>query len=358
MSAPAVLFLVFNRPDTTARVMEAIRAARPPRLYVAADGARHRPGEAEGCAAARQIATSVDWPCKVHTLFRDENLGCHQAVGGAISRFFAHEEEGIILEDDCLPSADFFRFCAQLLERFRAEPRVMAICGSCYATPAHPLAPASYDFSYYADMWGWATWRRAWRLYDHELARWPVFKANGGLKALAGGRLWRESDWADKFDACLDGRVDSWGYRWIYSVIEQNGLACYPVRNLVCNIGYRPDATHTKAIPGQALPRIANRTLQTLAFPLAHPTTLSRSKAMERRIEAVRLGLAPLSARAKVKAVARRVLGERRFEAAKHIARGALNWRSRLLPDPDGFLKTLRLRRSCRSKSWAGARPV
>jgi hypothetical protein len=320
MNLPPILFLVFNRPDTTALVMEAIRRARPSRLYVAADGPRDRPGEAERCAKARSIAAAVDWPCQVRTLFRDHNLGCHEAVGGAISWFFAQEEEGIILEDDCLPSADFFPYCAELLERFRADARVMAICGSCYAVSPQPSVPASYSFAYYADMWGWATWRRAWQLYDHELSRWPRFKANRGLDALAAGRSWHESYWTDRFDSCLDGRTDSWGYRWIYSVIEQNGLVCYPVRNLVSNLGYRSDATHTVMSGPIPVGSPANLPHQRLEFPLRHPTEVVRSAALEEQIEAVRiLNLKPPvaaqrsvseSVRTRLTSVAERLFGE------------------------------------------------
>ncbi len=115
----AVLFLVFNRPDTTAQVFDAIRKARPPRLYVAADGPRaNREGEAEKVAKVREIATAVDWPCEVRTLFRDANLGCKRAVSGALDWFFGEEEAGMVLEDDCLPHPDFFRFCDALLERY------------------------------------------------------------------------------------------------------------------------------------------------------------------------------------------------------------------------------------------------
>src|SRR5262249_47548369 len=200
-----VLFLVFNRPETTARVMEAIRAAGPERLYVAADGPRDsKTGEAEHCAEVRQLAMNVDWPCDVRTLFRDRNLGCRRAVSSAITWFFEQEPEGIILEDDCLPSFDFFPYCAELLERYRDDERVMAICGSAYADVSSDY-PHSYYFSYYADMWGWATWRRAWLHYDNRMDRWPVFKARGGLDALACGRAWHSSYWTKYFDMTRTG---------------------------------------------------------------------------------------------------------------------------------------------------------
>src|SRR5690349_2048344 len=127
----AILFLVFNRPETTARVFEAIRAAQPPRLYVAADGPRaSRIGESERCDLTRRIASAVDWPCDITTLFRAANLGCKNAVSSAISWFFEHEEEGVILEDDCLPDPSFFRYCDELLAHYRDDTRIGLISGN------------------------------------------------------------------------------------------------------------------------------------------------------------------------------------------------------------------------------------
>ena len=270
--------------------MEAIRTVRPPRLYVAADGARERKGEAERCRTVRHIATDVDWQCEVKTLFQNRNLGCRVAVSTAIDWFFQLENEGIILEDDCLPGADFFPFCAQLLERFRDDEKIMAVCGSSYAEPPTNYK-ASYYFSYYADMWGWATWRRAWRLYDRDLSRWPEFKACGGLKALTGPSPWREPYWTNIFDASRRNLFDSWGYRWIYSVIEHGGIACYPVQNLISNLGFRGDATHTIVNEHQPQSPRANLSLGKLEFPLVHPTVVARSEALERQIDAKRLDL-------------------------------------------------------------------
>jgi hypothetical protein len=318
-ATPPVLFIIFNRPDTTARVFEAIRQARPPRLYVAADGPRSgSENDAERCAATREIATAVDWACEVKTLFHPENLGVRFAPSMAIDWFFENEAEGVILEDDCLPSADFFPFCAELLERFRADERIMAICGSDYASHKEPDAP-SYYFSYYADMWGWATWRRAWRHYDKDLSRWPDFKARGGLDKLAEGRPWRGKYWADLFDATRRSDIATWDYQWIYTVIECRGLACYPAQNLISNIGHRADATHTVRDPGAAANHLANLPHEILEFPLVHPRVVERSEVLEAQIEAKRLGLAPpdpsgvpalAGALHTLKQAARRLLGD------------------------------------------------
>jgi hypothetical protein len=164
-----VLFLTFNRPDTTQQVFSRIRQAQPPRLYVAGDGPRpEQSNEAEICEIVRSIATNVDWDCEVKTLFRDHNFGCRLAVSQAISWFFENEPEGIILEDDCLPSQSFFWFCQELLEDFRNDKQVGAICGF-YSNELDYKPSASYFFSRYMRVWGWAGWRRTFEEYDSHL---------------------------------------------------------------------------------------------------------------------------------------------------------------------------------------------
>jgi hypothetical protein len=286
---PPVLLLVFNRPDTTARVMEATRAARPARLYVAADGPRSdRPGEAERCQETRRVATDVDWPCEVRTLFRDENLRGPKAVPAAIDWFFEHEEEGVILEDDCLPSADFFRFCGEMLERWRDDERVMAVCGSCYARPNAGYV-GSYCASYYADIWGWATWRRAWGKRDSGLDRWTVDRE--AILAAVAGRSAAAEYWTRTFDELASGKRDHWDYRWMAAVMANAGVAIHPVRNLVSNLGVRADASNTMVAPGQRLNLPADQPHDALEFPLTHPKELGHMPEIDREIEARRLGI-------------------------------------------------------------------
>jgi len=212
-------------------------------------------------------------------------------VSGAITWFFEMEEEGIILEDDCLPSRDFFPFCEELLERFRADSRVMTICGSSYADPGTDYTP-SYYFSYYADIWGWASWRRAWQYYDRDMSRWPQFRACRDLKLVSGERKWHEAYWKSCFDAAWSGQIDTWAYQWIFAVIAQPGLACYPVRNLISNLGYGPDATHTIAeIPRSRANPIAKLPHQRLSFPLVHTARVERTPKLDLVIDARRLGI-------------------------------------------------------------------
>jgi hypothetical protein len=243
----AVLLLAFNRPDTTARVFAAIRAARPPRLYVAADGPRaSRPGEAELCAQVRRMATAVDWHCELHTQFRDGNLGCKRNVASALDWFFSREERGIVLEDDCLPSGSFFRFCEELLECFRDDPLVFSIQGNYFG--GADSSKASYVFSKMFYMWGWASWADRWRsvsIHDIDVA--------GIRRAIARDRWLGRNPliaayWLDIVERQARGRIDSWGYPVMFHCFKNKLFNVTPTSNLVLNIGTGPAATRTSAM--------------------------------------------------------------------------------------------------------------
>ena len=240
----AVLFLVFNRPDTTSQVFDTICRARPRRLYVAADGPRaDRAEEVELVERVRKIATAVDWPCDVKTLFRDQNLGCKMAVSGAITWFFEHEEEGIILEDDCLPHPDFFSFCETMLDYYRDDERVHLITGNNFQN-GQQRGSGTYYFSKYNHCWGWASWRRSWRNYQGELPFWLEWKRSGEWKAVCSDKVER-CYWERIFDQVQVGAIDSWAYPWTACVWKHRGLTVTPNVNLVTNIGFGMDATHT-----------------------------------------------------------------------------------------------------------------
>ena len=242
----AVLFLVFNRPDTTKQVFEAIRQAKPPRLYVAADGARpSREGEAERVAQVRQIATAVDWPCELKILFREKNLGCKMAVSGGIDWFFQNEDQGIILEDDCLPQPDFFIFCETLLNRYALDERVWVVTGDNFQN-GQRRGEASYYFSRYNHVWGWASWRRAWSKRDMEIKFWPEWKESPRWKAFLPDQVER-TYWSNIFDQIYRNQIDTWDYPWTASVWLHGGLTATPNVNLIKNIGFGADATHTSS---------------------------------------------------------------------------------------------------------------
>jgi len=243
----AVLFLVFNRPDTTEQVFKAIRQAKPPRLYVAADGPRaDRVGEAEKVARVREIASAADWPCELKILFRNDNLGCKHAVSGGITWFFEQEKQGIILEDDCLPSQSFFWFCEELLDRYSENKQIMLISGY-NKQQEWRNSDCDYFFSNLGGIWGWATWRRAWELYDGRMDGLELLLKSGYFKQILGRKLGkrrgRQLISAKKKN--LSGIMSSWAYPWGFTRHKYNGLSCVPSHSLIANIGFGGSATHT-----------------------------------------------------------------------------------------------------------------
>ncbi len=245
---PPVLLLAFNRPDLLARVFEAVRAARPARLFLAVDGPRAgRAEEARACAECRAIIERVDWQCEVKTLFRDRNLGCKFAISGGITWFFEHVEAGIVLEEDCLPGAAFFPYCAAMLEHYREDARVGLVSGDNFL-PQERWSRSGHGFTRYAFIWGWATWRRAWHRMDRDLQDWPRLREPGWLERLHGSqeeaRYWRRI-----YDLCYAGRrYDSWAFPWMFSNWKADMLCVYPRSNLVTNIGFDERGTHTTQV--------------------------------------------------------------------------------------------------------------
>jgi hypothetical protein len=245
MTDAPILFLIFNRPDTTRQVFEAIKAARPTRLFIAADGPRtHVPGEKEKCDEARKITENIDWPCEVKRLYSETNKGCKINVSSAIDWFFSHVEEGIILEDDCLPDPTFFPFCQKLLEKYRHEKSVMMISGDNMQFGKR-FDDASYYFSNFPHIWGWATWKRAWDAYDVNMATYPEFKKNDGIANIFKDKK-MQTYWLNLFDMLYAGKIDTWDGQWVYAIYKERGLTILPSVNLVTNLGFDQNATHTK----------------------------------------------------------------------------------------------------------------
>jgi hypothetical protein len=273
-----ILFLVFNRLDTTKRVFKVISEVKPERLYIASDGPRaYKAGENEQVAEVRKwILDHVDWPCTVHKLFRDENFGCKKAVSSAISWYFAHEEKGIILEDDCLPNVSFFSFCDELLDRYKNDDRILSISGyNCLTNKGNRLND-SYFFSKYFHCWGWASWRSTWETYDRDIVHWNSLDKKAFLSKIQPGWIFRNY-WSRLLNGVSEGKIDTWDFQMLYNVWERDGLCCTPRENLVTNIGFGPEATHTKDITD------SNANIQTyeLNFPLVHPKDIRRSVGMD-----------------------------------------------------------------------------
>lgn len=244
MKAP-VLFLFFNRPDATVRVLAAIRSAKPEKLFLAADGPRSKiEGDAALCLKTRDTVESmIDWPCEVQRLYREENLGCRIAVSSAIDWFFSHVEEGIILEDDTIPAPSFFNFADTMLERYRDDNLVMHISGNNHQH-GRIRGDGAYYASRFAHSWGWATWRRAWKLYEREMLGFPEDWEGVSNRCNLPQRI--KDWWHQALSNTRQGVVNTWDFQWHYTVMKHQGVCLIPNRNLVENIGVGEAATHMK----------------------------------------------------------------------------------------------------------------
>jgi hypothetical protein len=271
-----VAFVIFNRPDTTRRVFDAIARARPSRLLVVADGPREtRPDDAAKVAATRAIIDQVDWDCEVLTNYSTDNLGCRRRVASGIDWVFEQVEEAIVLEDDCLPHPSFFRFCEELLDRFRDDDRVSAVGGANYH-PGVRLNDDSYYFSKYPYIWGWASWRDRWKgTFDVDMAAWPRVR-DRAADVLGDAR--EGAHWARVFDEVHAGRIDTWDVQWAFACMLAGRSAVVPNVNLISNIGFGADATHT--VQSTA---VASLEAEAMPFPLRHPDGVFQSLTLDRR---------------------------------------------------------------------------
>lgn len=267
----SVVLLIFNRPDTTEKVFETIRQAKPPKLFVIADGARvDYPEEIEKCQAARQIINNVDWKCEVLTNYSETNLGCQKRVSSGLNWVFEQEETAIILEDDCLPHPSFFPFCEDLLEYYRHDNRIAVISGQ-NVQMGRKRNNYSYYFSRYNHCWGWASWRRAWEDFDFEMKLWPLVKEEGWLKdiLLDDGAV---KSWQKLFQSTYEGHINSWAIRWTFSCWVRNYISILSNENLISNIGFGEASTHTK----RKKSKFANLPTKAVEFPLKHPPCMIR----------------------------------------------------------------------------------
>ena len=272
MTEVPILYVVFNRPEHTQQSFASIRVAAPKKLYIAADGPRdHKPEDAIKTAQVREIVSQVDWDCEVKTLFRKQNVGAGRGVSEAISWMFETEEMGVILEDDCVPVDSFFRFCSELLERFRNDSRVMHIAGTNHHPGYRRDPDYSYYFSYYGHMWGWATWKRAWEHYDIELTHHREIIEKGLLYDVFANPL-ATKYFVKKVNDALAAKVDAWDYQWDFIRMMNSGMTIVPHKNLVRNIGFGEEATHTFS----ANEARAKNEAQDISFPLKHPAYVIR----------------------------------------------------------------------------------
>jgi len=240
---------MFNRPDLVKQTFPQIKAQQPKQLFVAADGPRvGNDDDVLKCEECRTwVMAQIDWECEVQTLFREKNLGCGLAVGGAISWFFGQVEMGVILEDDVFVKENFFDFTERLLWLYKDSKEVHHIGGINFI-PRNKMKE-DYYFSSIVHVWGWATWRNSWALYDYELIqKLSSEEIDLILLNLDFGKEER-SFWNIIFKRLKDDEIDTWDYRWFLSLWKNSGLSIVPKENLVLNIGDGDDSTHTKTLP-------------------------------------------------------------------------------------------------------------
>lgn len=274
-----VAFLIFNRPDTSRRVFQAIRQAKPPQLLVVADGPRFgKVGEVEKCQATRSIIDGVDWNCEVLTNYSEINLGCKKRVASGLDWVFNTVEEAIVLEDDCVPHPTFFRFCEELLHKYRKHEKIMAICGT-NTEEMWKATAQSYHFSHYGNIWGWASWRRAWSHYDIDMKLWSKPEIREKIKHTLGDEQQYQIR-QKRFSLVHSGKVDTWDVQLLFAFLRQSGLFAVPAVNLVSNIGFGKDATHTNDSNNE----LANLPVNAMSFPLQEPDEVVVDREFDDRV--------------------------------------------------------------------------
>lgn len=279
MKTPVAL-IIFNRPANTSRVLEAISHAKPKQLLVIADGARTgHPEDAEKCAATRATLNRVDWDCQVLTNFSDINLGCGLRPATGISWVFDTVEEAIILEDDCLPHPTFFPYCDELLDRYREDERVMMVGGVNFMGEFRARFQ-SYHFSRFGSSWGWASWRRAWQHFDYQMKLWPTVREAKILEQMFPDPVHCQY-WQEKFQHVYESNADDiWDYQWLLACWINSGFRVFPEVNLVSNIGFGEDATHTF---GEG--PYSNMATAGIELPLRHPPFVFHCAEVDNRLQ-------------------------------------------------------------------------
>lgn len=254
-----VAFIIFNRYEQTRRVFEMIRKVKPEKLLVISDGPSHD--------KVRAIIDTVDWPCTVLKNYSETNMGCRKRLSSGLTWVFEQVDRAIILEDDCLPNESFFSFCEELLEKYKDDEEVMHISGNFFQKK--PIENSHY-FSSIPHIWGWASWRRAWKYYDVDLKDWPN---NTSLKEKLPGAVYEY--WSTVWKQYYENKINSWDGQWMYTCLSRNGLCITPTKNLVSNIGFGATGTHTKNKDSI----FANMKTDEIEFPLIHPERKILTKA-------------------------------------------------------------------------------
>lgn len=279
MEIAPVTLITFNRPETTKRVLDAIRKVRPSKLFLVSDGPRDGIAtDIERVKQTRAILNKVDWPCEAHRLYFETNQGCGKALPMGLDWAFQFVDSSIILEDDCLPGVDFFRFCSELLIQHKNENRIFSIGGHRNDGPDQ-IEGDSYFYSKYPSIWGWATWKNRWKDFDLEMKQWPTLSKSNWLRNILGEQKF-ELYWKRLFDK-MNTDYHVWDYALFYSCWLNKKINIRSKVNLIENIGFGSDATHTKTEQERGFTREVGKIL----FPIVHPDEFIVDDQTEKRIE-------------------------------------------------------------------------
>ena len=239
-----VLLIVFNRPITTAATLKAISKVRPKKLYVACDAPRQNNiDDIANVKEVKKIVENISWECKVVYRFREKNLGVGLSPADAVSWLLDHEESGIIIEDDCIASISFFIFCESMLKKYNYDDRIMSISGTNICDSVQ--YETDYVYTNFPLMWGWATWRRAWKMHDIKMLDWPNIKARRSFSKLPKDKWKFHPVYVEFFDKTYKSTKPNWDHQWIFALWKNRGLTVISSKNLVSNIGFSNNASHT-----------------------------------------------------------------------------------------------------------------
>lgn len=300
MTKIPILVIAFNRPDVTRMLVERIKSARPEKVYIACDGYRDSvEGEEGKVSEVRQIAESLQSVCEIECLYQEKNIGCKAGVVAALNWFFSFEERGIILEDDCLPSTSFFRYCECLLKKYEDDMRVWHIGGTTFR---EYRKEESYRFTAYAGVWGWATWRNRWLYYEESMNDYKTLEWRHAVKRydLA------QSFWNKNLDKVATKKIDTWDYQWLYTMWINRGLAIAPNTNLISNMGFGNNATHTT----DGYSHLAALKISEIGA-LKHPKSVKRDKRSDGYMKGKYFSSSPLWLRVvmKIAVIGRKIKG-------------------------------------------------
>ena len=322
----AILLLIWRRPVHTKKIIDSIRKVSPKKIYISSDGPIKDDIENQKLVKLTRdvVLEEINWKCDLKTNFLNVNKGCKLAVSCGISWFFDNEEEGIILEDDCLPNNDFYLFCESLLKKYKNDHRIWAVCGNGYQVNK-TNKNESYFFSKYVDVWGWATWKRCWKKYDKDMRSWKSNRELFLTNNIFGNH--RELNyWKKIFDNLFFNKTpDTWDYHWQYLCFINSGMVCMPYCNLVQNIGFGDGATHTTC--EQTHPYFYTKKLGNIRFPLQHPTTFIMQKECDKHIQNIFYSGYPIFSRKGLIILLKKVL----FKFRKIIIRINKNLREKKL---------------------------